>query len=175
MDDNNISIWRCFATLRDPRRSRRSDARKRLELAGGRVIHVDLELRVARGAPRRDGLARAWYVDALAVVDGRGFVEHLEVGFPCHAAGGDQGVDDPRARGKPVHPWMGDRAADVHDGEWLRRVRRCWRVLDDRHRLSVAAMKARKGQDDDSHERDRQEDEDRSAHARSVSGTRSRA
>src|SRR5207253_850026 len=95
---------------------------------------------VAPAAPRGDGLARARYVDALAVVDGRGFVERLEVGFPCHAPGGDQGVDDPRARGKPVDPWMGDRAAHVHDGEWLRRVRRCWRVLDDRHRLSVAAM-----------------------------------
>src|SRR5438105_10476816 len=79
----------------DPRGGGRSDARKRLELAGGRVVHVDLELRVAPGAPRGDRLARARYVDALAVVDGRGFVEHLEVGFPCHAAGGDKSVDDP--------------------------------------------------------------------------------
>src|SRR5438876_717623 len=67
------------ARANDPRGGRRSDARKRLELAGGRPVHVDLELRVARGVPRGDGLARAWYVDALAVVDRRGFVEHLEV------------------------------------------------------------------------------------------------
>ena len=67
-----------------------------------------------------------------------------------------------------------DGISYVHDGEWLGRVRRCWRVLDDRNGLSVAAMKARKGHDD-SDERDRQEDEDRSAHARRVSGTQGRA
>jgi predicted transposase YbfD/YdcC len=32
MDDNNISIWRCFATLRDPRRSRRAKKHPLLDI-----------------------------------------------------------------------------------------------------------------------------------------------
>src|SRR5438876_5087651 len=49
----------------DSRGSGRSDAGERLELAGGRVVHVDLELRVAPGAPRWVCLARARQVGAL--------------------------------------------------------------------------------------------------------------
>ena len=139
------------------------------------MVHVELLLRVAARASGGDRLTGARHVDALAVVDGRRLVERVEIRFPGHSARREEGVDDARARRKPIHARVGHRAGDVHHDRWLGRAGRCWRLFHDRDGLAVTAMKASNSERDDRDERDRQEDQDRPAHVGRVSGTSRRA
>jgi len=159
----------------DPRRDGGPDPGKRLELRGGRVVHVDLELRLAAGASRRDCLARPGYVDALAIAYRRRLVERDQISFLRRTPRGGQGVGDARARRKPVHAGVRNGARDVHDDQRLGRPGGRRGVLDDHDRLTVASVQARQRESDDGDRRDREQDEDRSAHVRRVSGASRRA
>src|SRR5438309_8126231 len=87
----------------------------RFEFRGGRVVHIDLELRVAPRAPRGNRFTGTGYVDSLAVPDRRGLVERAKVGLARHPARGEQRVHDSGRRREAVDAGMGDRARDVHD------------------------------------------------------------
>src|SRR5438067_10053261 len=69
MDDNNISIWRCFATLRDPRRSRRAKKHPLLNIVAIALCAViagaeDWPQVVAFAQQRRDWLQTSLPLDS---------------------------------------------------------------------------------------------------------------